>query len=475
MSAAERTVTPPAPRPAAARPGSGPKRRRRWHRLVIPLGLVATLITTTLVAQALDRPDADDPGYLSPIEAGEYGGSRLAEALSRRGGTVARETDVRAALLTARTGAPTTLFVPAPDLLRNETLSRLSRLPAGTRVVLVDPSVRVLHAAGLPVEQHGRRWATKVVDPQADGRPCPLDELRPVRQAAAQRQRYTSDTEIPLDLCFSAGLARLPGTVDTVLVGADDPFRNDRIGEHDNQALATALLGVHPRVVWLDLAGPEPPPPTPSSRPPAADSATERPGSETTPADGTAQGRPGTPGDSSDDRRPADSDDGPAPNPLWGAFPLWFWALLVQLALALLLAALWRARRLGPPAPEPLPVAVRSAETTLGRARLYQRAGARGPAGRTLRTAALARLLPWLNLPAETPRDRVATAVAARAGGEPEQVEELLYGDDPATDQELLDLARSLDALTRAAAESPPEQTHGVPPTRTEPTEGEPR
>ncbi|MER7442216.1 DUF4350 domain-containing protein [Micromonospora avicenniae] len=461
------------PRTAAGPPGPAP-RRRRWHRLAIPLGLVAALIATTLVTHALDRPDPDDRGYLSPVETGEHGGSRLADSLRQRGLTVRRETDARAALSTARTGPPATLFVPAADLLRSETLARLTRLPVGTRLVLVDPSVRVLLATGVPVDLTDRRWATKVVGPQTDGAPCPLDELGPVRQAAAQRQRYEPDAEVDADLCFSAGLARLPGGVETVLVGADDPFRNDRFGEQDNQAFATALLGVHARIVWLDLAGPEPPLPARSSPPPVADSpTTPEAGAETMPPDGNGQGgRPGTPPDGPGDGPPRGSAGGPPPNPLWKAFPLWFWAILAQLALALLLAALWRARRLGPPAPEPLPVAVRSAETALGRARLYQRAGARGPAGRTLRSAALARLLPWLNLPADAPQDRVATAVAARAGGEPEQIEELLYGGDPATDEDLVTLARSLDTVTRAVVASPPERSHPVPSPRTDPTEG---
>ncbi|MET7748798.1 DUF4350 domain-containing protein [Micromonospora sp. NPDC005367] len=464
------------PQTAAEPPGPAPRRRRRRHRLVIPLGLVAALIGTTLVTHALDRPDPDDRGYLSPVESGEHGGSRLADSLRQRGLTVRRETDARAALLTARTGPPATLFVPAADLLRSETLARLPRLPAGTRLVLVDPSVRVLLATGVPVNRTGRRWATKVVGPQAGGTPCPLDELSPVRQAAAERQRYAPDAEVDADLCFSAGLARLPGAVETVLVGADDPFRNDRFGEQDNAAFATALLGVHATVVWLDLDGPEPPLPARSSPPPVVDSpTTPEAGAETMPPDGTMQGRPGTPDGASGERPPRSSAGGPPPNPLWGAFPLWFWAILAQLALALLLAALWRARRLGPPAPEPLPVAVRSAETAFGRARLYQRAGARGPAGRTLRSAALARLVPWLNLPVDAPQDRVATAVAARTGGEPEQIEELLYGDDPATDEELLTLARSLDTVTRAVVASPPERSHPVPSPRTDPTEGGPR
>ncbi|MFD0787342.1 hypothetical protein ACFQZ8_25860, partial [Micromonospora azadirachtae] len=75
----------------------------------------------------------------------------------------------------------------------------------------------------------------------------------------------------------------------------------------------------------------------------------------------------------------------------------------------------------------------------------------------------------------DAPQDRVATAVAARTGGEPEQIEELLYGADPATDEDLLTLARSLDTMTRAVVASPPERSNPVPAPRTDPTEGGPR
>ncbi|MGK5738479.1 DUF4350 domain-containing protein [Micromonospora sp. URMC 103] len=472
------TAAPPIPAPARDETAKRPP-RRRWHRLAVPLGLAAALVTTTLVTYAVDRPDPTDPGFLSPVETGGHGGSRLAEALRRGGVTVQRETEPAPALRAARTG-PATVFVPAPDLLQPDTLARITRLAPGSRLVLVDPSRRSLVDAGLPLTPRDRRWAAKVGDPRSDGRPCPLPELGPVRRAAAQLQRYEADDVA--DLCFSAGLARLPGATEVVVVGADDPFRNDRIAEWDNQALATGLLGLRGRVVWLDLRRPEPPPPS-SSSPPHPDTVpySEEPGGDGSDGPhGTADGRPGPmPGGDGSPRggRPQSSADDrqDAGNPLWDAFPVWFWALLVQLALALLLVALWRARRLGPPAPEPLPVTVRSAETTLGRARLYQRAGARGPAGRTLRTAALARLLPWLNLPAGVPPERVSAAVAARTGHDPEQVEELLYGDDPATDADLLDLARSLDDLTRTVAAVPPDRARPADPTGPDPTEGGPR
>ncbi|WBB64852.1 DUF4350 domain-containing protein [Micromonospora sp. WMMD812] len=489
MTAAPQTAGAPAGAPGRTRPAAAPpaRQRRRWHRVAIPFGLVAALVVTSLVTRALDRPDPGDRGYLSPVETGEHGGSRLAEALRQRGVNVQRETDTLAALRATRAGSAT-LFVPAPDLLHPDTLGGLATLPGGTRLVLVDPSRRVLAGADVPLTRTDRRWTTRVTGPETAGRPCPLAELGPVRQAAAERQRYASDGTATADLCFAAGLARVPGSAETVVAGADDPFRNNRIGEQDNQALATAVLGARGRVIWLDLDGPAPPPPFAGSSGPAGSSAPDGSQGDNGPGNGGRPGRgdgqPGGSGNGSDNSSgQGDGDQGSAdgppdqdpPNPLWNAFPLWFWALLAQLALALLLAALWRARRLGPPAPEPLPVTVRSAETVLGRARLYRRAGARGPAARTLRAAALARLLPRLNLPADTPPDGVATAVAARTGDDPGWTEDVLFGDDPATDQELLDLAQALDRVTRTVAGVPPDAPHPAAAPRTDPTEGGPR
>ncbi|SCL54058.1 hypothetical protein GA0070606_2221 [Micromonospora citrea] len=461
---AQVTAAPPAPGAGAA-----PRRRRRRHRLLIPLGLAAALLTTTLVTRAVDQPDPDDHGFLSPVATGDDGGSRLAEALRERGVTVQRETDTLAALLAAR-DAPATLFVPAPALLHPDTVGALDSLPSATRLVLVDPPRRVLDAIPLPVEPAGRRWAAQAVEPDARGLPCPMPELRQLGRTAVGLQRYAVSPggSAPVQFCFDGGLARLlriPESV--VVVGASDPFRNDRIDEWDNRAFATALLGGTGRVVWLDLDGPAPPP-TFGSGDSGSPAWSPTPGGSTGhdgPGDGRPDGRPGSrdgdvrqgdPGGGTDD----DGDDSSAggsdpPNPLWSAFPGWFWALLLQLALAALLAAAWRARRLGPPTPEPLPVTVRSAETVLGRARLYQKAGARDAAARTLRTAALDRLASRLNLPPTAPPAEVAAAVAARTGDDPGRIADLLHGDGPETDQDLLELARELDRVTRTVAPPP--------------------
>ncbi|MEU4772386.1 DUF4350 domain-containing protein [Micromonospora sp. NPDC023644] len=483
MSAQATAVAP------AARTDAAPRRRRRRHRLLIPLGLAALLLTTTLVTHAVDQPDPGDRGFLSPVATGDDGGSRLADALRERGVTVQRETDTLRALLAARNQAAT-LFVPAPALLHPDTVGALDSLPSTTRLVLVDPPRRVLETVRLlPVEPAGRRWAAQAVGPDARGLPCPLPELRDLGRAAVGLQRYelAPGASAPVRFCFADGLALLSRVPEsTVAVGASDPFRNDRIDEWDNRAFATALLGGPGRVVWLDLDGPEPPPVfgdgssgSPAWSPtPGGSTGNGGPGSGT--GDGTGDGRPGGPagpgGDSDDESEDADGSTSRAdrpdpPNPLWSAFPGWLWALLAQLAVAALLAALWRARRLGPPAVEPLPVTVRSAETVLGRARLYEQAGARGAAARTLRTAALDRLTPRLHLPPTAPPADVAAAVAARTGDDPRWTDEVLHGVEPETDQELLDLARALDRLTRAVAPPPAD---GPPPAAPPPAGGPP-
>jgi hypothetical protein len=130
--------------------------------------------------------------------------------------------------------------------------------------------------------------------------------------------------------------------------------------------------------------------------------------------------------------------------------PPWVRWVVVQVCLALLLALLWRARRLGPVVREPLPVAVRSAETLLGRARLYRRARAADRAAATLRTAALRRLAGRLAVPPDAGPEAVAVRAAGLAGQDPPQVREMLLGRPPADERALVRLADDLDALEHA-------------------------
>ena len=111
----------------------------------------------------------------------------------------------------------------------------------------------------------------------------------------------------------------------------------------------------------------------------------------------------------------------------------------------------WRARRLGPLAVEPLPVVVRAVETTRSLGRLYRRSGDRGHAAESLRRAARARLAERLRLGSTIPPDALAREVAHRTGRSEQDVAALLgpSGVMPSTDRDLVTLATRLAELDR--------------------------
>ncbi|GAA3099893.1 hypothetical protein GCM10020254_51720 [Streptomyces goshikiensis] len=101
--------------------------------------------------------------------------------------------------------------------------------------------------------------------------------------------------------------------------------------------------------------------------------------------------------------------------------------------MAATLAALWRARRLGPLVTEQLPVAVRASEAAEGRARLYHKAGARDRAATVLRAATRERLAALVGVPpgrAHAPESLVP-GVCARLPGGAHDVTTLLFGPTP--------------------------------------------
>ena len=120
----------------------------------------------------------------------------------------------------------------------------------------------------------------------------------------------------------------------------------------------------------------------------------------------------------------------------------------IQLCVALLLAAAWRARRLGPLVAERLPVIVRAAETVEGHGRLYQARRARDRAAGELRAAASARIAQV------TGGSATSEAIEARTGLPAEYVAVLLHGPPPPTDQALVTLAAELDTLEREIRQS---------------------
>jgi hypothetical protein len=127
--------------------------------------------------------------------------------------------------------------------------------------------------------------------------------------------------------------------------------------------------------------------------------------------------------------------------------PPGFGTALYALGLAALVAALWKGRRFGPLAVEPLPIAVRASEATRGRARLYRRARAYGRATAALRAAAARRMGGRLGVPRATSREGMVSAIERATGQPATEIAKILYGPPPTSEAEMISIVDQLDAL----------------------------
>lgn len=120
---------------------------------------------------------------------------------------------------------------------------------------------------------------------------------------------------------------------------------------------------------------------------------------------------------------------------------------LLQLALAFVLYAVWRAIRLGHPVPEGQPVVVAGSALVSAIGHLLERTRAPGPAAERLREGLRKHLRRTLAVPSEAPLATLAEIAAARTGMSIEPV--LLALDDRAvtTDAELVAVARAVASL----------------------------
>ncbi|KQX52637.1 MULTISPECIES: DUF4350 domain-containing protein [unclassified Streptomyces] len=390
-------------RPAAAT-STAASPRQLWTRargavLVVVLVLVGGLALATVRSTG-------SHGALDPRSADPHGSRAVAELLKAQGVTITVATTLDEA--TAATGTGSTLLVTTPDLLtetQQSTLRRVITNSAG-RTVLIGAG-----APSLPTLAPDVSSATST----------PVDDLAPsCTLTAATRagsvdlggERYHVDSGATADSCYPSDglptLVRLPGTgtTDTVLLGSPDILHNARLDQQGNASLALQLLGSRPHLVWYL---------------PSLSDAT------------------------------ADASDADSTGDFLSLIPSgWLWATL-QLALAAVLAAFWRGRRLGPLVTERLPVALRASEATEGRARLYRKTNARDRAATVLRTATRTRIAPLLGVPAQDAHssERLLPALSARLPETTANPRDLLFGPAPADDAALIRLADQLDALER--------------------------
>jgi hypothetical protein len=393
-------------------------RRRLVWALVVLLG-VGALAAIAMSTAAPDR-------LLEPDDRGPNGANVLVRVLEKHGVTVdvVRSIDELAA---AGTVAGSTVVMANGEYLGTQAAATLADETRGAdRVVLLAPTTQQLAAMDLPLSAIPgdptvamRGDCTSAVA-RADDRVEGTD-VRLVPAGGASADSAVPCFAVPPPdgsaggsggggsggegadrdpYAYGVGLATVPAGArgpEVVVIGFASNFSNRFIDEGSDAGVAVRALGRSERLVWYqpdvsDLVG-------------------------------------------------FDEDTtGPTP------WPRWLGPAVALAAVAVVVLALVRGRRLGRLVPEPLPVVVRAAETTESRGRLYRRARDRDRAAAILRRASLGRLARRL---AVDPHDVQAVAAAsAGASGMPfEHVRALLTGPVPHTDTDLATLASALTEL----------------------------
>lgn len=416
------TVVEPAVDDPSPTPPPRPKAGWKWLLVAVPMVVVAALIFITLVTHSLNEPSVADRTFLAPTSSAGLGGQVLLDRLRAKGVTVDVYGNLRDVPRAARTDPPSTVFIPQPSLEIDQ-LDALVNLPPGTRVVLVEPGNSALNAARLAMDQTSVRWATKVESPG-----CGMAEAVSAGPAAVRHAQYVVNEGPVISDCYNHALVQIRWReLDVVVVGTADIFRNDRINEYGNSALAVNLLtATGGPVLWID--GHQ-----------ATAAAVQQP------AGGSTVGGP--------------NEEEPESEPEPAIYPSWLWPLLVALGLAFIVFAAGRGRRLGAPVAEPLPVLVSNAETVRGRGHLYRRIHARDKALNALREGVRTRLRSALHLPADTPPETLVAAVAGPAGLPPDTVFALLYAGPVGDDAALTHYVAGLDGIERAVTHAPARPT----------------
>lgn len=373
---------------------AGPRSRLRGWR---GPAAVAALLLAVLVTGALLVPRSSGAA-LDPDNPDPRGSRALAQVLAERGVDVTLVRSTQDAVALADSGS--TLLVARTGLLSPDRLDALAA--TGADLVLVEPDAVALERLAPGLEPAG------TAEPTVTGPSCAAPGPTTAGDALAGGVTYRARQDTPAALCYpvpSAGASYAVTDQDgrrVVVLGQSRVLTNADVAQQGNAALALHTLGRHERLTWYL--------PSPLEGPVGED--------------------------------PAALDLLPPAVPRVGVALLLTFGVLV----------LWRARRLGPLVAEPLPVVVRAAETTQGRAGLYRRSRARGRVADTLRAACLRRIATRSRLGRFATAEDVVAAAAQASGRDRAEVEMLLRGLAPPDDAALARLADDLDALEKEVA-----------------------
>ncbi|MCW2833244.1 MAG: Secreted protein [Nocardioides sp.] len=359
---------------------------RNRSMVLIGLGTLTALIVAALLSGG-PRTGADH----DPENPGSRGSQALARVLEQEG---VRVDIVRsAAALEEQTLDPaTTVLVTSPSNLGTSTADRLVEAARDSTLVVAGAAPGTVEALGVdaPVALRSVEGARP-----ADCTDTGLGNFEGIDIEVDQAASYATSAG-----CFASESGWIVASADEglILLGAPGILENDQVLRADNAAAALRLLGQQPRVVWYvpslgDLVG----------------------------------------------------DDGVS---LRSLLPPWLTPATWLVGLAVLALIWWRARRLGALAVEPLPVSVRSLETTEARGRLYRSASAREHAADVLRRSTRDSVASHLRLP-PSDVDVLVRDVSARLDRATTDIDALI-GDrapSPGSDDELIRLAAALAEL----------------------------
>ncbi|WP_113963370.1 DUF4350 domain-containing protein [Mycobacterium shimoidei] len=364
----------------------GAGRLRSWRWVLLCLVAICAVAAVSAYLTA-PRPGGQmDPASTNP------GGAHALVALLRSHGVDVVVARTVADVEKAMDAQSLLLIAQSQRIADPELLHRLAELP-GDRL-LVEPTSRARAVLAPQI----RISAASTPDSQPN---CALREAN--RAGSVQfgpTDTYRAIGSREIISCYGGALIRYrDGDRTVTLVGSTDFMSNGGLLRAGNAALAMNLAGARARLIWY-----------------APQRVEGHTSSKTT---------------------------------LLGLIPDNVTWMVWQLVLAVFLFALWKGRRMGPLVAEELHVVVRASETVEGRGRLYRSRRARDRAAQALRTATLQRLLPRLGLATPSPDAPVANAVAQRSGSHPDTVWHTLFGPPPATDTDLVHLARALDDIER--------------------------
>jgi hypothetical protein len=393
---------------------------RRW-RLPALLAL-GVLIAGGVIALLQQKPPP--AAYLDPAGTGPTGAHALADLATERG-QVVRRTTVPETAAQQSTGIGTLELITNPGQLTAAQLRQAAGFEGD--ILLVDPNSAALQAIAPRIGIAGHEFAA-VVPPHCDLQAATLAGSADVDGAVLATSAPGAQE------CYPDGaghwLVRYSSGSRTItVIGSGTPLTNQFLADDGNAALGLNLLDDAGRIVWV----------VPSGAPATA-------------------GNPG------------------GQRSFFDLVPWPVYLIFIQLCVAVVLAAAWRGRRLGPLVAEQLPVVVRAAETTEGHGRLYHARRARERAAAELRAAAVGRLSRFAGLglrgagatrtgatstgtsstgtSVTGAHAAAAAAIAERAGLPAAEVTALLHGPPPATDQDLVKLAADLDQLERKIHQS---------------------